>query len=150
MRELQQCSVAAATEFIGDRWSLLVLREAFMGIRRYDDFLRNTGCSTAVLANRLKKLVDAGILRKESYRVDGERPRSAYRLTQKGVDLLPVIVGLLQWGDRHAAGPGGGPVLLRDRRSGERIRVALVNDSGELVDARDSQPQRNPEFRRRR
>lgn len=144
------CSVAAAVSAIGDRWSLLLLREAFNGVRRYDDFLHHTGCSTAVLAVRLRKLVDAGIFRKQAYHAPGERPRAEYRLTAKGVDLLPVIVGLLQWGDRHVAGPGGGPLLLKDRRNGERIRAALVNESDELVDARDSLPTRNPAFRRRR
>ncbi|NGY03659.1 winged helix-turn-helix transcriptional regulator [Solimonas terrae] len=144
------CSVAAAVAAIGDRWSLLLLREAFNGVRRYDDFLRHTGCSTAVLAVRLRKLVDAGIFRKQMYSAPGERPRAEYRLTAKGVDLLPVIVGLLQWGDLHVAGPGGGPLLLKDRRNGERIRVSLVNESGDLVDARDSQPIRNPAFRRGR
>lgn len=144
----EDCSVAAAVAFIGDRWSLLLLREAFHGVRRYDDFLRKTGCSTAVLATRLRKLVEAGIFRRESYRAPGERPRHEYRLTRRGVDLLPVVVGLMQWGDRHVAGPGGGPVLLRDRRSGERVRAALVNESGALVDPHDSLPQRNPAFRR--
>lgn len=144
------CSVAAAVAAIGDRWSLLLLREAFNGVRRYDDFLRHTGCSTAVLAMRLRKLVDAGIFRKQTYHAPGERPRAEYRLTAKGVDLLPVIVGLLQWGDRHVAGPAGGPLLLKDRRNGERIRAVLVNESDELVDACDSLPTRNPAFRRRR
>lgn len=144
------CSVAAAVAFIGDRWSLLLLREAFKGVRRYDDFLRHTGCSTAVLAVRLKKLVDAGIFRKQDYHAPGERPRAEYRLTAKGVDLLPVIVGLLQWGDRHVSAPGGGPLLLKDRRNGQRIRAALVNEDDELVDPRDSQPSLNPRFRRQR
>ena len=140
------CSVAAAVEFIGDRWSLLLLREAFNGVRRYDDFARHTGCSSAVLASRLKKLVDAGILRRERYRDDGARPRQEYRLTARGVDLLPVIVGLMQWGDRHLAGPRGGPLVLRDRRNGQRIRAALVNEDDAVVDPRDSQPQANPDF----
>lgn len=148
--DAELCSVAAAVALIGDRWSLLLLREAFKGVRRYDDFLRCTGCSTAVLAVRLKKLVDAGIFRKQRYHAPGERPRAEYRLTTKGVDLLPVIVGLLQWGDRHVAAPGGGPLLLTDRRNGQRIRAALVNESDELVDPRDSQPSLNPRFRRRR
>ncbi|MGH8446048.1 MAG: winged helix-turn-helix transcriptional regulator [Solimonas sp.] len=143
------CSVAAAVEFIGDRWSLLLLRDAFNGVRRYDDFARYTGCSTAVLAGRLKKLVDAGIFRRETYRDGGARPRQEYRLTAKGVDLLPVIVGLMQWGDRHAAGPDGGPLLLHDRRSGERLHAALVNESGQVVAPRDSRPALNPAFRRR-
>jgi DNA-binding HxlR family transcriptional regulator len=140
------CSVAAAVEFIGDRWSLLLLRELFQGVHRFDDFARHTGCSTAVLSVRLKKLLDAGIVRRQSYRDDGARERHEYRLTQKGVDLLPVVVGLMQWGDRHVAGPAGGPVILRDRQSGKRIRAALVNESGQVVDPRDSQVSGNPRF----
>ncbi|MFT4046597.1 MAG: helix-turn-helix domain-containing protein [Solimonas sp.] len=144
------CSIAAAVEFIGDRWSLLLLRELFQGVHRFDDFVRHTGCSTAVLSVRLKKLVDAGIVRRQSYRDEGARPRHEYRLTQKGVDLLPVVVGLMQWGDRHAAGAEGGPVILRDRRSGERVRAALVSESGRLVEPQDSLPTLNPAYARRR
>ncbi|WP_051362284.1 winged helix-turn-helix transcriptional regulator [Solimonas soli] len=143
---VEDCSVAAAVAFIGDRWSLLLLRELFQGVHRFDDFARYTGCSSAVLAVRLKKLLDAGIIRRQGYRDEGARPRHEYRLTRKGVDLLPVVVGLMQWGDRHLAAPHGGPVLLRDRRNGERLRVALVNESGDIVEPRDSQPVRNPRF----
>ena len=92
------------------------------------------------------KTINAGILRRETYRDEGARPRQEYRLTVRGVDLLPVIVGLMQWGDRHLAGPGGGPLVLRDRRNGQRIRAALVNEDDAVVDPRDSQPQANPDF----
>ncbi len=124
----------------------MLLREAFQHARRHEDFLRHCGCSTAVLAVRLKKLVDAGVFRKVSYRAPGERPRAEYRLAARGVDLLPVIVGQLQWGDRHVAGPGGGPLLLRDRCSGEQIRASPVTESGALVDARSLQLKRTLAF----
>ena len=96
-----QCSVARALSVIGDRWTLLVLRDAFLRTRRFEDFQRQLGVTRHLLAGRLKKLVAAGILEKVRYQ---EKPaRYEYRLTEKGRDLHPVIVSLLRWGDRCSA-----------------------------------------------
>ena len=107
--EDQVCSVARALELVGDRWTMLVIREAFMGTRRFDELQRNLGCARNVLSERLNRLVDAGILRKAPYQ---ERPqRFEYRLTRRGVELWPAIMTLMKWGDRHLA-PEGPPVLI--------------------------------------
>jgi DNA-binding HxlR family transcriptional regulator len=106
----QVCSIARALEIVGERWTLLILRDVFLGIHRFDDLQSELGIARNVLASRLERLVDAGILEKRRYL---ERPpRYEYRLTQKGRDLWPVTVELLRWGDRHAAPASGPPTLL--------------------------------------
>src|SRR6476659_10471164 len=93
----QTCSVARSLEVVGERWTLLVLRDAFLGIRRFDDFQRSLGVARNVLQNRLERLVEHGILERARYQ---ERPeRFEYRLTEKGLDLWPVIVSLISFGD---------------------------------------------------
>ncbi len=100
------CNIAAALSVVGEKWTFLVLREAFNGIRRFDDIQRRTGAPRQLLSNRLAKLVAEGILGRVPYREDGQRARSEYRLTEKGIDLFPVMAALLAWGDKHAAWPG--------------------------------------------
>ncbi len=102
--DTSNCNIAAALSVVGEKWTFLVLREAFNGIRRFDDMQRRTGAPRQLLSNRLAKLVAEGILRREPYREDGQRARSEYRLTEKGIDLFPVMAALLAWGDKHAAG----------------------------------------------
>src|SRR5579863_8771531 len=106
------CNIASTLEIIGEKWTFLVLREVFNGIRRFDDMQRRTGAPRQVLSDRLNRLVDAGILRKVPYQEAGQRARSEYRLTEKGIDLFPVIVALLEWGNKHAPGPNGPLVSL--------------------------------------
>jgi DNA-binding HxlR family transcriptional regulator len=106
----QNCSIAATLELIGERWTLLIIRDAFLGVRRFDHFQARLGIARNVLQARLARLVEEGILRRVAYH---ERPRRyEYRLTTKGVDLWPVLVALMKWGDRHAF-PDGPPVILR-------------------------------------
>src|SRR3954470_9045942 len=106
----QHCSIARALEVLGDRWTLLVIRDAFMGVRRFDDFQRDLGVARNVLTDRLTRLVEDGILEKRRYQ---ERPeRFEYRLTEKGLDLWPVLVSLMKWGDRHAPAEAGPPTLV--------------------------------------
>jgi DNA-binding HxlR family transcriptional regulator len=105
----QNCSVARTLELVGERWTIMILREVFLGVRRFDEMQRNLGVARNVLNARLQRLVDAGVLKRVPYQ---ERPaRSEYRLTAKGVDLWPVLMSLRAWGDRHAA-PAGPPVVL--------------------------------------
>jgi DNA-binding HxlR family transcriptional regulator len=114
----QYCPVAATLEVVGERWTLLIIRDVFLGIRRFDDLQRDLGVARNVLQARLERLVEEGILVKRPYQ---ERPlRSEYRLTEKGTDLWPVLVALLQWGDRHGL-EGERPLLLRHRGCGGEL-----------------------------
>jgi DNA-binding HxlR family transcriptional regulator len=111
----QNCSIARALELVGERWTILVLRDVFLGVRRFDALQRNLGVARNVLAARLERLVAEGILEKVAYQ---ERPqRYEYVLTDKGLDFWPVMVELLQWGDRYAA-KAGPPVVIRHRDCG--------------------------------
>ena len=117
------CAVARALEQVGERWTLLVLREAFLGTRRFDAMQRNIGCARNILADRLHKLVEAGIFRRERYQ---ERPdRYEYRLTDKGLDLWPVLVTLMSWGERHGGSADGPVVALRHTACGNVIEPVL-------------------------
>lgn len=112
----QNCSIARTLEVIGERWSMLVVRDAFLGVRRFDDFQRSLGLSRNVLASRLARLVELGVLRKQPY---SERPlRYEYRLTESGHDLFPVVMALVEWGDKHAPAEGGVPKVFRHRDCG--------------------------------
>jgi DNA-binding HxlR family transcriptional regulator len=115
--EGQTCSIAGALEIIGERWTLLVVREAFLGTRRFDDFQRELGVARNVLQTRLSRLVDEGVLERVRYQ---ERPeRYEYRLTDKGRDLWPVLHSLMLWGDRHRGGQP--PVVIRHRDCGGAV-----------------------------
>jgi DNA-binding HxlR family transcriptional regulator len=139
------CNIAAALSIVGEKWTFLVLREAFNGIRRFDDMQRRTGAPRQVLSERLTRLVGEGILRKVPYREEGQRPRSEYRLTEKGIDLFPVLVSLLAWGDKHAAWPGGPAVVLTHRDCGAGVHLELACDDGHVLDsARDVTPRPGP------
>ena len=102
------CSIGRTLELIGEKWSLLVLREVFAGIRRFDDLQRRIGAPRQVLSARLSTLIAAGVLRRHPYQDPGRRTRYEYRLTTAGMDLYPVLVGLLRWGDRYLDQPTGG------------------------------------------
>ena len=122
----QVCSIARALEVLGDRWTLLVLRDAFKRVRRFEDFQRTLGVARNVLTDRLNRLVEEGILMRVPYQ---ERPaRFEYRLTEKGLDLWPIIVTLLQWGDRYYAGEEGPPVVIRHRECGGAVTTHLTCD----------------------
>ncbi len=143
------CTIAAALEVVGERSTFLVLREAFNGVRRFDDMQRRTGMPRQVLSNRLARLVGDGILRKVPYREEGQRPREEYRLSDKGLDLFPLVVALLTWGDRYAAGPDGAPVLLTHRDCGAPVRLELTCAAGHVLgSARDVTPLPGPAARR--
>src|SRR5580658_6376976 len=114
----QYCPVAATLEVVGERWTLLIIRDIFLGIRRFDDLQRDLGVARNVLQARLERLVEEGILVKRPYQ---ERPpRSEYRLTEKGADLWPVLVSLLQWGDHYGL-EGERPIILSHRGCGGEL-----------------------------
>jgi DNA-binding HxlR family transcriptional regulator len=128
------CSVAAALELIGDRHTVLVLREAFVGERRFDRIQRHTGVARNILSDRLNKLVAHGILARRPYQ---DRPvRHEYVLTEKGLDLYPVLVSLMQWGMRH--GGGDTAILLQHKSCGAVVEPHFAcPECGEAVSARD-------------
>jgi DNA-binding HxlR family transcriptional regulator len=135
-----RCSVAGTLAVVGEKWSLLVLREAFFGVRRFADFQRALGAPRAVLTDRLSTLVEQGILHRVPYQAEGERQRHEYRLTQKGIDLHPTLVALMEWGDRYVT-DGDVPVRLQHRDCGAPVRLALVCEQGhELSGAREVTP----------
>jgi DNA-binding HxlR family transcriptional regulator len=135
-----RCSVAGTLAVVGEKWSLLVLREAFFGVRRFADFQRVLGAPRAVLTDRLATLVDEGILRRVPYQAEGERQRHEYRLTQKGIDLYPTLVALMQWGDRYLA-EGDAAVELEHRDCGSPVHLELRCEGGHtLSGAREVRP----------
>lgn len=132
----EPCSIAAALDVVRTRSAFLLLREAFYGASRFDEFARRAGVSEPVAAARLRELVDRGLLDREPYRDGGQRTRHGYRLTAQGSDLFPVLVALMQWGDRWRA-DGGGPVELRHGGCGAPVGVELCCAAGHRVAAGD-------------
>jgi DNA-binding HxlR family transcriptional regulator len=134
--EGQDCSIARTLEVVGERWTLLIMRDAFLGVRRFDDIQRDLGIARNVLRDRLARLVEEGLLERRPYQ---ERPpRSEYRLTEAGLDLWPSIVALLQWGNRHLP-PKPQAVRIAHKSCGEVATFSLTCDCcGERVTARDA------------
>ena len=134
--EDEACSVARTVSVIGDRWTLLILRDCFLRVRRFEAFQARLGITRHLLAARLKKLVEAGVLKKVPYQ---DRPvRHEYVLTPRGLDLHPVIMGIVHWGDAHMAGEAGRPLLHRHRQCGCLFDPVMVcSECAEPLAARD-------------
>ncbi|MGC4934417.1 winged helix-turn-helix transcriptional regulator [Gordonia sp. DT30] len=130
-----ECSIDKAVGVVGTRSALLILREAFYGATRFDEFVRRVGISEAVASARLRELTDAGIFVKVPYREPGQRARYEYQLTDAGRELLPVVLGLMQWGDRHLQSDGA-PLRLR-AEDGSPVRVEVRSASGDLLTGDD-------------
>ncbi len=137
------CSIARPLSFLGERWALLVLRDLFLGRRRFEEFQDSLGIATNVLSQRLATLVDEGIVERRLY---SERPeRFEYRLTEKGRDLQPVLLALLAWGDRYTAGPEGPPVETVHKECGHAFHaVSTCSHCGGEVDSRNIASRRGP------
>jgi len=131
----ERCSISRTVSVIGDRWTLLILRDCFLRIRRFDEFQARLGVTRHILADRLKKLVDGGVLAKTPYQ--DRQTRNEYRLTQKGLDLYPVLMGLVHWGDTYSVGKAGRPMLHRHLGCGHLFDPVLTcSECGELLDPR--------------
>ncbi|MGD8166493.1 winged helix-turn-helix transcriptional regulator [Herbiconiux sp. P16] len=128
-----ECSVARSLSVLGERWTLLLVREALSGSTRFDTFQENLQMTPGVLSDRLSTLVECGVLRREEYREAGQRARSEYFLTDAGRELHVVVGALQQWGDEHLPTPRGPSVVRRDRDSGEPVRVAFTDLHGREV-----------------
>ena len=132
------CSVAAALEILGERWSLLAVREIGYGVHRFSKIAAYTGASRDLLADRLRKLEAAGIVERHQY--SEHPPRYEYHLTQAGLDLFPVILALMSWGDRYLAGNGGPPLVL-EHKCGHWLGAEVVCEScREPVTASETRP----------
>jgi DNA-binding HxlR family transcriptional regulator len=143
--DLAHCSIARTLELVGEKWTLLVLREVFNGVRRFEDLHRRIGAPRQVLSQRLGRLVSAGLLHRKPYQDPGQRTRYEYRLTEAGLDLYPILVALLHWGDTHRPAPAGPALVLTHRDCGEPIGLALRCRAGhELASAREVRPRPGP------
>jgi len=152
----QVCSIAGALEVIGERWSLLIVRDVFLGLRRFDEIQADLGIARNVLNTRLTKLVEQGVLERRRY---AERPpRYEYLLTDRGLDLWPTMVALMQWGDRHTVPPAGPPVVLEHRDCGGAVDAHRICETcGARLSATDVRAlpgpgarEDHPLFKRRR
>lgn len=132
----ETCSIARTLALVGDRWTLLVLRDLANGIRRFDELAGHLGIARNVLTRRLADLAGAGLVRRSAYRVEGARERYEYRLTASGHDLLPILLAFMGWGDRHLAGADGPPAVPTHVGCGASVRVSLACDAGHDLGAR--------------
>jgi DNA-binding HxlR family transcriptional regulator len=138
-------SVGRTLSLVGERWSIMILREAFFGVRRYGQFARNLNIPRPTLSLRLRKLVEAGLLDRVPYSTEPDRHE--YRLTQAGRDLFPAVIALMRWGDAYLAGPEGPPIVLRHETCGKRTDPHLTCDvCGEEISTGNVTPERGPGF----
>src|SRR6266446_507413 len=132
----RHCNLARSFELIGDRWTLLILRSALYGVRRFDDFHADLEIPRSVLSNRLAGLVATGIMERREYREEGQRARIEYPLTEMGRKLSLPFMAMTQWADKWL-GDGDSPLKLRSRSSGQKLTVALVDERGKLAKRSD-------------
>jgi DNA-binding HxlR family transcriptional regulator len=136
--DTQVCSAARALETVGERWTLLIVRDALLGVRRFEDFQRSLGVARNILTDRLARLVEEGVLERRAY--SEKPPRHEYRLTPKGRDLWPVVHALVTWGDRYAA-PDGPPRRFVHRDCGGAVTERRTCERcGAELDVRDVRP----------
>jgi DNA-binding HxlR family transcriptional regulator len=138
-----ECPMASMFEILGTKTSYLIMREAFYGATRFEEFVHRTGISEPVAASRLHELTAEGLLQKVPYQEPGQRTRSAYELTEKGSDLLPVLVAMMRWGDRWLF-PNGARVELTHAGCGSQVRAELVCDGAHVVPADELELELNP------
>lgn len=130
-----QCGLAKSAELLADRMTLMLLREMLYGVTRFDDLRADLDCSRSVLSDRLKRLVELGLVAKHAYREDGQRTRAEYRLTAAAVELGVVFAALMQWGSKHLDEPAA---EIHSRRTGSELRAVLVDDKGREVHPLDA------------
>jgi DNA-binding HxlR family transcriptional regulator len=132
---VDNCTLGRAMAILGERWTVVVLREVFLGVRRFDDIRRHAGIPRQVLTNRLATLVDQGLVRKVPYRDEGARTRHEYRLTDKGLELQPILLAVSQWGDRHLADPEGPPTVFVHGDCEEQVHVEIHCAAGHRIES---------------
>jgi len=142
---LQADSVGRALSLVGERWTIMILREAFFGVRRYGQLASNLGIPRPTLSLRLRKLVDAGLLDRVAYSTEPERHE--YCLTQAGRDLFPAVVALMRWGDTYLAGPEGPPIVLRhDGCENATVPRLTCDTCGEEINVHNVAPEAGPGY----
>jgi DNA-binding HxlR family transcriptional regulator len=146
-RDTSNCSIARTLEVVGEKWTILILREVWYGSSRFNEFERILGCPRNLLADRLHKLVEHGILATETYQEPGARSRLRYVITPKGTDLMPAVMGLMQWGDRYRADPEGPAIVTRHRDCGARVNVQVRCEHDHPVGAAETEAEPGPGFR---
>jgi len=144
----RHCNLARSFELIGDRWTLLILRSALYGVRRFDDFQSDLDIPRSVLSNRLAGLVETGIMERRGYREEGRRARIEYPLTRKGRALGLPFIAVTAWGDQWL-GDGSSPFKLRSKSTGHRLSVALIDERGKRVRGTDVEAVIDPAVARR-
>jgi len=132
----RHCNLAKSFDLIGDRWTLLILRSALYGVRRFDDFQAELDVPRSVLSTRLASLVESGIMERRAYREAGQRPRIEYPLTRMGQTLSLPFMAMTAWGDKWL-GDGTSPLTLRSRSTGQRLSVELVDERGKRASKSD-------------
>lgn len=140
--ELDDCGLVKAAEILGDKWVLLILREVFYGVARFDDIRNEISIPRAVLANRLKKLVETNILRKRPYQEPGSRKRYSYQLDVAGMELVKVMLATMQWGDRYLR-KAPSKAVFADKHTGEPAEIRMVNKNGIELSLADLQVKLN-------
>jgi DNA-binding HxlR family transcriptional regulator len=131
------CSIARSLDVVGDRWTLLLLRDFANGVRRFTELQQHLGVARDVLSRRLSSLVDAGVIERHGYREPGDRARAEYRLSPAGRELQSVLIALMEWGDRHLAGAEGPPMGLEHKGCGAPVHTRLACAEGHEVTERD-------------
>lgn len=126
---IDQCGAALALDIVPDRWTWLIVLEMFHGVTRFADIQSDIGIPKSVLSGRLTKIVDNGLAEKQAYRDGTARTRYEYALTQKGRDLVPVLLTLMQWGDKYLK-DGASAMSMTDKRSGQPLKMGLQTDAG--------------------
>lgn len=144
---MRHCNLARSFELIGDRWTLLILRSAMYGVRRFDDFQADLDVPRSVLSNRLAGLVESGIVERREYREEGQRTRVEYPLTKMGRELALPFFAMTEWGDKWL-GDGISPLTLRSKTSGQKFAVALVDEHGKRAKPSDVEMVIDPKFAR--
>jgi DNA-binding HxlR family transcriptional regulator len=130
-----ECSVARTLERVGDRWTMLILRDVFRGVRRFDELQQHLGISRDILTRRLRALEDDGILERRGYRAEGSRERFEYAVTEAGAELTTVLLALLDWGDAHLPVPPGPPAVATHRDCGGSVHAELHCSHGHRVES---------------
>lgn len=131
------CPIMKAVKEIGDKWTLLILRECFLGFKRFDDFQTNLNISKSVLTTKLSNMIDLNLLEKRSYKNEGERTRHEYLLTQKGKDLMKIILSFMEWGNEYLVNEGELTLKVVEKSAQNDIEIAILNQADERLKYRE-------------